>query len=416
MQRTLRDIVDMGSDPAQEGHLYEDMRRLRQGFGPDLLRNVTVASPDKARARAQEAIGVALAALFDVRQVADGDPGHGPGHWMRDYVHSLLLGHDDVTFTPVEILVGMVAGTLHDIGTLIVPRYKEKDRAVRHAEVGALAVRAAVLEAGVMNEYEADALAWAIAAHTHYPGQDQVMCRDGVRRVVEPYADEFNGWPFQFVWFPRWVDRLDCSGPCLVGRHFLTLKGDHEDYGGSEVGHYKVSFGTHLEPLFRTFEEIKRQGRGQHMTEHLRMFAESQTNQSMYGRFDRGRMVERRDANRAALLRILARIERPDEGLDQETVLTAWESFLGNTIEPSNAGQQTARELCVAFRQLPQATRCAWISGFLATMQEYLAYAPRLLAVLDDYPSARLPLPGFPQDIRACMTPQPAWADLLQGM
>lgn len=263
-----------------------------------------------------------------------------------------------------------------------------------------------------MTDAEADAVAYGIAAHTHYLQEQKVRCKDGVERMVKPFPDTVEGKPVPEVWFPRWADRLDCNGPCFVGRHYLTVHRDHHDFG--KEGFYAVSFADHLQLRNRTPEEIKAaQGKPpRSMLEHCKMFGDSQTNASPYGVHDHGLMRALRDEYRASLDHILQRVVHPtDVRLDR--VFEAWTIFLGTNIEPSTLGRVAAVELSLGFARLEPAVQRAWACGFRATMTEYLAWSDRMLAFLNGLPASHLSLPGLFPDIRQVIAPDPAWLAVL---
>lgn len=406
-QLSLEVLAQLVTDPKEEGRLYDEMLAVRERYfriGVPFRFDTS----QEAIAWSHRALEVILPAVLRHRDAAAGDPGHGSGHWCRDYIHSLRLAHDP-QLEPRYIPACILGGTLHDIGTLFLDRYADKNRAFRHAEAGALIVRAAALESGAMNPDQADLIAYVIAAHTHYLRPSEVTCADGVTRTVKPYYDEdFELVPNPArleVWLPRWADRLDCSGPCMVGRHYLTLAKDHEDFNGD--GFYKVSFAEAMRPLLRTPEEIKAAGGKLTMLEHMRMFANSQTNESPYGRFDRGVMVKIRDRYRLMLECIIEKVVRPVERNEGE-VLGAWTSFLGTRIEPSQAGWQAALTLRRNFDTLDADTRRAWTSGFWWTMQLYAAWYESTSWFLFRKPTELFRLPGVTPDVRNVIAPIPA--------
>ncbi|MCK9360776.1 hypothetical protein M0Q28_00920 [Patescibacteria group bacterium] len=388
---TLNRLKGLVADPKAEGELYEEMQALRSRFTPTLAATAqTRLGREDAIARAMDALKAIQHLILDGKDVRDGDAGHGLGHWSRDCIHSLYLAHDPF-LDPGLVLPGILGGTLHDIGTLFLDRYADKSRAFRHAEAAALLVRAAGLESGVITEPEADLVAWAIAAHTHYLRPSVVECVDGVTREVHPYPDTHDGQPIHAVWLPRWTDRLDCSGPCMVGRHYLTLAKDHEDFGAH--GFYTAKFGEVMQPLLRSDEEIKAAGGKQTMLEHMRMFARSQSNESPYGKYDRGRMVHQRDTYKASLEYIIAQVARPTD-VNLERITKAWTKFL-RTIEPT-LKPETAQTLESNFRQLDVGSQRAWACGFRTAMTEYLVWGDRISEFLQSIPDAYDEFPGLP--------------------
>src|SRR3989339_608091 len=137
----------------------------------------------------------------------------------------------EVSIKNKEDAIGRALRIIHDICCILIHRYDEKNRAVRHAEIGALLIQD-ILDNLNVNDSEKKLIAYAIAAHTHYINTEKIECRDGVKRTRYSYVDMVNQKPFELVYFPRWVDRLDCNGPAFVARHYLTLVKNHEDFKG----------------------------------------------------------------------------------------------------------------------------------------------------------------------------------------
>jgi hypothetical protein len=237
-----------------------------------------------------------------------------------------------------------------------------------------------------LNDAEKIAIAHSVAAHTHYRREEDVKCADDVTRKVEPYLElDSDGNPIWSTWFPRWVDRLDCNGPCFMPRHYLTLAEEHKDFDGQV--HFYVKFEHHMKPLLRPMpEQVDGSGnRNQTMSEHLAMFAGSQTNNSPYGKHDFGAMVELRDSYRARLERIINSTQTHTTiiGEQEARLRKDWVKFLGANIEPSVLGQATAKTLDSMFAQLPDTSRTAWLNAFATTMGEYLEWAGEKLKQLD---------------------------------
>lgn len=401
----IKEIIAHINDRQGEGTLYAAVEELRLAAAPSNLPISEIADRKEAIDRGFTAVCAIHDQILKYCDPNKGEPGHGPGHWCRDYLHALLLAHD--LSIPIEAIVpGMVAGSLHDIGTLFVDRYADRIRAVRHAEVGGLIVRVAALEANVLTEREADVVAYAIAAHTHYPRPQEVVCIDGMTRSVRPFDDMLEERPWMPVWFPRWADRLDCSGPCFPGRHWLTLEREHDDF--SQDGFYTVKFVEHMRPLLRTTEEIKTAKGQQTFLEHMRMFADSQTNASVYGKFDAGLMVALRDEYRGRLERIIQSVTHPRD-VNIPNILKAWTIFLGTNIEPSALGKKAAKNLAKGFEQLNPETQRAWAHGFLTIMREYTLWSAQMMERLNDVTTRYLTLPGLQHDLREMINPNSEW-------
>lgn len=407
---TVSGLVEALEDPTREGMMYDQIQGIRNRVHASIIQEERMPR-NRLISHSVGVLGKIVPFIRKYAKDKEGDPGHGVGHLHRDYIHALRLAHDESL--PIECVIPtVIAGTLHDIGTFFVDRFAEKKRSVRHAEVGALIVRAAAIETGTMSAADADFIAFCIAAHTHYQQAGMVECPDGVARRTAPYPDMRDGDPVLEAWLPRWVDRLDCSGPCMVGRHYFTLHREHENFS-REHGFYNVSFTEHMQPLFRTTEEIKAAGGRQTMTEHLRMFAQSQTNESTYGRHDRGKMVELRDMYRTMLERVLEEVANPTYDMDTKVMSLAWHLFLGMNIEPSPKGQEAAMHLATAFETLDPDTQHAWTNGFVATMREYISWSTETMEFLEPLPTEYLTMGGAYDDVRATVCPHEEWSALL---
>ncbi|MBI5077182.1 hypothetical protein HZB94_02275 [Candidatus Falkowbacteria bacterium] len=323
------------------------------------------------------------------------EPGHGPGHIARDHMNALAL-FSRLEGNPREIFIGILAGTLHDIGCALVDRYAEKNRLVRHAEVGALLLESVFAEADVnLTEEERKLVCYAVAAHTHYLKPIQIAsCQESAVHTLEPYRDSTDdGKPIYAVWYPRWVDRLDCVGPGFIARHYLTLAKPHQDY--TSKGFVDVDFEKHMQPLFD--EDA---GGAHTMLGHLRMFAQSQVNSSPYGKHDYGRMIELRDRAKEWTDEVYLRVSqyRQIDGYSvAREVDLLWHEFLADKIEPTGKGAAVADQLQIMFKQLPAETQSAWRIGFAIVMQNYFEWK---LIVLADAPASELKLPGFSKTIR----------------
>lgn len=403
-------LIDEVDRPESEGRLFDEIKSLRSSIRlvSHANRNINTESRGEAIERAIGVVSVILPLILKNRDPKKGEAGHGPGHWCRDFIHALYLAHDPEI--PVsDVLPGIIGGMLHDIGTLFVDRYADRPRALRHAEVGALLVRSAALQTKALNEEEADLVAYSIAAHTHVQRATEVVCRDGVMRIVSPYGDMYDNHPLLPIWLTRWADRLDCSGPLFPARHYLTLHRDHEDWG--KDGFYRITFAEHLRTALRTPKEIE-EGSPQTMLEHLIMFANSQHDSSVYGRHDRGLMKLKRDEYRLSLEYIIKRIRQP-KAIDVDRIVSAWTLFLQTNVEPTELGALSARELEAAFTKLEPDLKCAWANGFRSIMAEYHSWSDRLLCFLDGLPQSHLSIPGLFTDVRDVIRPHHWWNTVL---
>ncbi len=346
----------------------------------------------------QEALSRGINVVHDVLQRYEGagiradamDAGHGIGHLTRDYINALrLVGRLDLD--PRHLFVGFVGGVLHDSGCAIQDRYEDSKKAIGHAEAGAILFNNATRDIKDLNESERYLIALSIAAHTHYLKPRVVPFTTGSENFAEvhlkPYEDiDSHGNPVYGLWIPRWVDRLDCNGPAFVARHFLTLGKPREEFA-KDSGFYTTTFADSMVPLLRTPEEIKGSGRKSTMLEHLQMFASSQNNDSVYGRYDTPEMQALRDPQTERLRRVIDSVSRANGGYDPN-IIGEWTRFLSETIEPTNIGASTAQTLEEMFGSLDQEAKSAWASGFRIAMTEYAAWARE---ATDDIRNMELP-------------------------
>lgn len=345
------------------------------------------------------------------------DPGHALGHIIRDHVSALLIAPRVPEAPLTARFAAIVAGSLHDIGCAVFNRYEDAQGAVRHADASGVLLQR-VLDDGIpgVTKDEARLIVYAATAHTHYLKPMQVKGRDGEMRTLEPFPDVQEGRPLWSAWLTRWADRLDVNGPAFVGRHFLTLGEGHKDFA-SDIGFYETEFAGHLEPLFRTPEEIKAAGK-RTMLEHMEMFRASQNNGSPYGRFDNAGMQKLRDERAVQLGRVIDAVRRAKPSLPEEQILLAWTAFLAVTVEPHEAvGRPRAEQLVEAFRHLPEATRRGWTAGFEEVMLQYRdVWYPGLARALGPLKEAGVDpteLSLFGTNAWDVVRPRMAWSSLL---
>jgi len=414
MGQNMSDKIDkLKADISNERLSWPRILDLRAGFSLELFNEINVSSDNESMERGieivQDIFYKANEIGFNFQRT---DPGHGQGHAVRDYVNSLTMV-GSLRVNPRHKFVGFVGGVIHDIGCVLVDRYDEKNRAVRHAEAGALFVDSLLEES--VSPIEKLLITYSVAAHTHYRASSRIKCRDGEERVVDPYQDVDGDKPILGVWIPRWVDRLDCSGAAFVGRHYLTLTEEHEDFDGHNF--FEVSFSKYMRPLFRDREN---RNDGQTMGEHLKMFADSQTNESPYGVHDFGAMVVERDAQAGRLNRILETVRTPSPMSDARIIeiRSAWGYFLRENVEPSSSIYSLTEKLDEMFGRLGEDERIAWSNGFLSAMKEYVGWANQkdrgLREIRDKYGASTLKLPGITDDLVKYIAPKESWLSMIE--
>lgn len=393
---------------------------LKERFSPDLTRQIFSEVPLNCRAyalsRGREIIMEGLKVLHEIDSLFPKiEPGHGVGHITRDYVNALRL-FSKLETSPEDLMIGFVAGVFHDIGCAMIHRYYESQRVVRHAEVAALMLLEEVFPRMKLQlkEEEKIAIAYAVAAHTHYLKATIVECSDDVKREIIPYRDmDDNGQPVWWVWFPRWVDRLEVSGATFVGRHYLTRWQDHEDYNGKDF--FSEVHEKYMLPVLRPREE-QLATKSQRMIEHLHMFATSQTNDSPYGKHDFGQMAVLRDSHKEILLKIVAVIQQGGSFSKRQMrdIQKAWILFLGHNIEHSAIGLEAAQKLEHMFWGLDVQTQQHWTAGFLATMREYLKWSDEVVNFLDHLAgNGWSHLNPITPDVYGVICPDRKWVDLI---
>lgn len=377
---------------------WHEIKRWREIPIAKLIEEVDVDSREAAFKRGVQTLQMIFNKLHDVGvRFRMTDPGHGPGHMARDAANAVSL-LSKIEADPRHIFIGLMAGVLHDVGCALVDRYADKTRAIRHAEVGAMLVNNvlclnhSVIE---LSKAERHLICYAIAAHTHYLKPTEVTRADGQVRTIEPYVDlDKTGKPLYFVWFPRWIDRLDCVGPGFVARHYLTLAKPHADYAGDK-GFVDTSFEKDMIPKFQ--EECGQRT----MLDHLRMFSNSQTNDSPYGQWDYGRMIKFRNRAKKRTEEVISAVRdlHKREGIlyDEEVkeIRDEWHRFLAEKIEPTGKGAAAADELQIMFENLSLETQQAWCAGFRIVMRQYKDWKDEVLcesAVTRLYPSHPLEL------------------------
>lgn len=152
--------------------------------------------------------------------------GHSKGHLSRDLIHLTEVFQDPLTpqYDDVEVMVGILAGTFHDIGNSLIGRTEERDRLVYHAEAGAW-------YAG--EEFKGDELLppntllltqLAIAAHTKFQIPADVYRNGRYVGTRNPYEtkveiDDEGHHDKRSLALTRTSCRGDIISPILVVRH-----------------------------------------------------------------------------------------------------------------------------------------------------------------------------------------------------
>jgi len=307
------------------------------------------------------------------------EPGHGFGHTFRAFLNGCLAVENDTDYDPRDLFIGLIAGTLHDIGCLLVQRYEEKNVAIHHAEAGAIMVyRAWKTHKVSLTKEEISLVCYAIAGHVYYRKDLNVSLNDKTPVIVKPYIGHFqNGEPMSFFWITRWIDRFDTAGPGFIGRHFLTLVESHSDYDHKKEEFFEVEFEKHLKPIMDDSTMIK----------HVDSFAKNQLDSEIVGIFGKGSFARLRDNQITFNNIIVNAVLHPKQLSNLEEIEKKWEKFLGDKIEPTYLGKKTAAALMEKYKKLPYETRLAWNNGFIVCMETYEEWGDYIKDGLKIYPS-----------------------------
>ena len=381
-----------------EAGAWDWTHKLRDEFEEsheEFFEKIEIKTIEQAQKKGYMVIRKVLEGLDGVIDLSKIEAAHGVGHFARDYIHSMILAAKS-GMDPRQAYVGVVAGSLHDIlGCALVERYAEKGRAVRHAEAGAL-LFSEISKIIDVDPDEAKLISYVIAAHTRYSEPGKVECSDGVEREIRPYDEtDKEGKPIMSIVLARWADRFDVNGSCFVGRHFLTLAKEHFDYASDTGKFYRVGFDAAMRPLLRDKEEIAIDPLEKTMREHLQTYADSQSNDSPYGKFDYGKMAEMRDAYKERLLTIINSFDSPIKlsSEEEKSLLDKWTRWLSKNIEPSESGFVAAGKLREMFSSLPRETKEAWFSAMETTIKEYDEWSQEMLKTMSEFPEEMMDIP-----------------------
>lgn len=223
--------------------------------------------------------------------------GHSKGHAGRDFISSMIALKDPEIekMDDVERIVGVLAGTFHDIGNSVVNRYEEPKRFSGHAEIGAYLfgeLAKDIIPANLLKLTQ-----YAIAAHTHYTKDMPVTKVTDAREetlVKRPYEDEVVDGSRMGIWLARMTDRVDAQGVQMVVRHSLVKSQPTEDYDPSSGFHkvkddQKDDFMHQFSPQIRTDEyrsTLPGDQKTRNVLEHMQMFRDSALNQTVYSKND----------------------------------------------------------------------------------------------------------------------------------
>lgn len=216
-------------------------------------------------------------------------PGHDKGHFSRDLLTSIVLYDDlkDKVTYKSEVVAGFFAGSFHDIGTSIIPRYQDNKYGAGHGETGAYLFWQ--ISQGVLGENTRKLISYSIAAHTHYLKPIEVTLPAGYKKDTywdETWLDENNKLIGVAPQITRRADRSDTNGVTLLFRHIISRMDSIQEGGQDLSGEDWVDLNH--EALLQTLNPILRDPIKNPPTciEHIFRFAKSNDGKTPYSQKD----------------------------------------------------------------------------------------------------------------------------------
>ena len=304
--------------------------------------------------------------------------GHSKGHAYRDFISSMIALKDPEIekIDDVEKLVGVLAGTFHDIGNSVINRYEEPKRFSGHAEIGSYLF--GELAKDVIPPNLLKLIQYAIAAHTHYT-KDMPVTKviDGREEtlVKRPYEDEVVERSRMGIWLARMTDRVDAQGVQMIVRHSLVKSQPTEDYDPS-LGFHKVrddekdDFRHQFSPQLRTDEyrsTLSPEQKTRNILEHMQMFRDSALNKTVYSKndsafFTNTLIIPAAEEQNEFVDAVVSETEE----LSGEEVKKAFDNFYSicKITEPAQDVNYTIDILKQKFALLSQLERSHWANGY----------------------------------------------------
>lgn len=161
--------------------------------------------------------------------------GHSRGHFFRDAIHLTGIFQDpafrDNKSDEVELFTGILGGMFHDIGNSIVSRYDDVKRLGAHAEVGS--VLFGNFAKDVLPPQLTKLAQYTIAAHTHYPPNQEVTLETGEKVTRQNYNDNVSPEDDRLsIWLTRQTDRRDTSNVAFLFRNYILKTKPLSDFDG----------------------------------------------------------------------------------------------------------------------------------------------------------------------------------------
>lgn len=304
--------------------------------------------------------------------------GHSKGHAYRDFISSMIALKDPEIekIDDVEKIVGVFAGTFHDIGNSVIDRYEEPKRFAGHAEIGAYLFGELAKDKIPPNLLKLTQ--YAIAAHTQYTKDISVTKQvDGKDEtlVKVPYQDEIVDGSRTGIWLARMTDRVDAQGIQMVVRHSLVKSQPTEDYDPT-IGFHKIKedenedFKHQFSPQIRTDEyraSLSDQDKTRNVLEHMRMYRDSALNKTVYSQndseyFTRTLIIPAAEEQNEFVEAVVEQTSI----LPEEVIEDAFEKFysISSIVEPGQDFSSTSSLLREKFRLLSQEQRSHWANGY----------------------------------------------------
>lgn len=304
--------------------------------------------------------------------------GHSQGHVYRDFISSMVNLRDPElkNVDDVEKMVGILAGTFHDIGNSVVNRYEETKRFSGHAEVGAYLF--GDLASDLIPPNILKLIQYAIAAHTHYTNEMSITKKENDKEetlLKRPYQDEVIDGNRIGVWLARGADRVDAQGVQMVARHIMVKAQPTEDYDPSS-GFHKVKedeledFKHQFSPVLRTDGyrlALSDENKTKNVLEHMKMYRDSALQKTIYSQNDSNYFTENLIAPAAGeQMEFVEAVLEETEVLDKKDIESAFEDFyaLCRVIEPGKDIDDVIGLLKNKFAILSDKEKSHWANGF----------------------------------------------------
>lgn len=318
--------------------------------------------------------------------------GHSQGHVYRDFISSMVNLRDPElqTVDDVEKVVGILAGTFHDIGNSVINRYEETKRFSGHAEVGAYLF--GDLASDLIPPNILKLTQYAIAAHTHYTNKMSITReQEGKEETLtkRPYEDEVIDGNRIGVWLARGADRVDAQGVQMVARHTMVKSQPTEDYDHT-TGFHKTredeleDFKHQFTPILRTDEfrlSLSDEEKTRNVLEHIKMYRDSALERTAYSKYDSEYFTQTLIHPAAEeQMEFVEAVLTETEDLPIEEIDDSFEKFysLCRIIEPGKDIDQVLETLKNKFNSLLISEKSHWANGFKILPNLYKRWFERI--------------------------------------